>query len=48
METDSLASDVALPEGLAPGDRLVIGDAGAYDATMAYNFGRGVVEDACD
>lgn len=48
METDILASDVALPEGLAPGDRLVIGDAGAYDASMAYNFGRGVVEDACD
>jgi diaminopimelate decarboxylase len=48
METDILASDVALPEALAPGDRLVIGDAGAYDASMAYNFGRGVVEDACD
>jgi diaminopimelate decarboxylase len=48
METDILASDVALPDGLAPGDRLVIGDAGAYDASMAYNFGRGVVEDACD
>jgi diaminopimelate decarboxylase len=48
METDILATDVALPDGLEPGDRLVIGDAGAYDASMAYNFGRGVVEDACD
>lgn len=47
METDILASDLALPKGLRPGDRLVIGDAGAYDASMAYNFGRGVLEDAC-
>jgi diaminopimelate decarboxylase len=48
METDILASDLALPEGLEPGDRLVIADAGAYDASMAYNFGRGVLDDACD
>jgi diaminopimelate decarboxylase len=48
METDILASDVALPDGLAAGDRLVITDAGAYDASMAYNFGRGELEDACD
>jgi diaminopimelate decarboxylase len=48
METDILASDIALPDGLEPGDRLVIADAGAYDASMAYNFGRGVLEDACD
>lgn len=47
METDILASDLALPDGLRPGDRLVIGDAGAYDASMAYNFGRGVLDDAC-
>ena len=45
METDILASDLLLPEGLQPGDRLVIGDAGAYDASMAYNFGRGMLED---
>jgi diaminopimelate decarboxylase len=48
MESDILASDVALPEGIGPGDRLVIADAGAYDASMAYNFGRGVLDDACD
>lgn len=47
METDILATDLAVPESLRPGDRLVIGDAGAYDASMAYNFGRGVLEDAC-
>jgi diaminopimelate decarboxylase len=47
METDILASDLSLPPGLQPGDRLVIGDAGAYDASMAYNFGRGVLQDAC-
>jgi diaminopimelate decarboxylase len=47
METDILASDLMLPEGLRPGDRLVIGDAGAYDASMAYNFGRGLLQDAC-
>jgi diaminopimelate decarboxylase len=48
METDILASDVALPDGIEAGDRLVIADAGAYDASMAYNFGRGVLDDACD
>ena len=47
METDILASDLALPEGIREGDRLVIGDAGAYDASMAYNFGRGILDDAC-
>jgi diaminopimelate decarboxylase len=46
METDILASDLALPPTLRPGSRLVIGDAGAYDASMAYNFGRGVLADA--
>ncbi|MBW3630875.1 MAG: hypothetical protein KY464_16490 [Gemmatimonadetes bacterium] len=47
METDLLASDIALPEGLGQGGKLVIGDAGGYDASMAYNFGRGVLDDAC-
>ncbi|HEV2130038.1 MAG TPA: hypothetical protein VGR27_02990, partial [Longimicrobiaceae bacterium] len=47
METDILAGDLALPESLRAGDRLVIGDAGAYDASMAYNFGRGVLDDVC-
>lgn len=47
METDILATDLALPESLEPGQQLVIGDAGAYDASMAYNFGRGVLDDVC-
>ncbi|HEX8430766.1 MAG TPA: hypothetical protein VF625_05740 [Longimicrobium sp.] len=47
MESDVLANDLALPASLQPGDQLVIGDAGAYDASMAYNFGRGVLDDAC-
>jgi diaminopimelate decarboxylase len=47
METDILASDLALPDSLQAGDQLVIGDAGAYDASMSYNFGRGVLNDAC-
>ncbi|HEX8199798.1 MAG TPA: ATP-grasp domain-containing protein [Isosphaeraceae bacterium] len=47
METDILANDLALPESLRVGDRLVIADAGAYDASMAYNFGRGELDDAC-
>jgi diaminopimelate decarboxylase len=46
METDVLATDLALPASLRAGDTLVIGDAGAYDASMSYNFGRGVLNDA--
>jgi diaminopimelate decarboxylase len=47
METDILASSLALPDTLRAGDQLVIGDAGGYDASMSYNFGRGVLNDAC-
>lgn len=47
METDILATDLALPDSLEVGQQLVIGDAGAYDASMAYNFGRGVLDDVC-
>jgi diaminopimelate decarboxylase len=47
METDILAADLALPASLLAAGRLVIADAGAYDARMAYNFGRGVLNDAC-
>lgn len=41
MEHDELASNVALPEGTRPGDVLIFCDAGAYDRSMSYVFGRG-------
>jgi diaminopimelate decarboxylase len=41
MEHDIVASNVALPEGVAVGDLLVFCDAGAYDRSMSYVFGRG-------
>ncbi len=41
MEQDVLADELQLPRGLRAGDRLVFCDAGAYDASMAYDFGRG-------
>lgn len=47
MEFDILARDVELPSALAVGDRVVIGDAGAYDASMAFPFGGGTSGDAC-
>jgi diaminopimelate decarboxylase len=45
MEDDRIASNLALPETLAPGDILLIGDAGGYNRSMAYEFGRGGQED---
>jgi diaminopimelate decarboxylase len=41
MEHDIVASNVELPEGAAVGDLLVFCDAGAYDRSMSYVFGRG-------
>lgn len=41
MEKDILAESLAMPESLAEGDLLVICDAGAYDRSMSYSFGRG-------
>jgi diaminopimelate decarboxylase len=41
MEHDVVASNVELPEGASPGDVLVFCDAGAYDRSMSYVFGRG-------
>lgn len=41
MEKDILAEAVAMPESLAVGDLLVFCDAGAYDRSMSYSFGRG-------
>jgi diaminopimelate decarboxylase len=41
MEHDIVASNVELPENAAVGDILVFCDAGAYDRSMSYEFGRG-------
>ncbi len=41
MEHDILATDVELPAGLVSGDFLAIADAGAYDRSKSYVFGRG-------
>lgn len=41
MEEDRIGCNLALPETLTPGDILLIGDAGGYNRSMAYEFGRG-------
>jgi diaminopimelate decarboxylase len=41
MEHDIVASSVELPEGASVGDVLIFCDAGAYDRSMSYVFGRG-------
>jgi diaminopimelate decarboxylase len=41
MEHDIVARGVQLPEGAQVGDVLVFCDAGAYDRSMSYVFGRG-------
>ena len=41
MEHDIVASNIELPEGTRPGDVLVFCDAGGYDRSMSYVFGRG-------
>lgn len=41
MEHDVVAWNVELPEGVGAGDVLVFCDAGAYDRSMSYVFGRG-------
>jgi diaminopimelate decarboxylase len=41
MEHDVVAWNVELPEGAGAGDLLVFCDAGAYDRSMSYVFGRG-------
>jgi diaminopimelate decarboxylase len=41
MEHDIVARYVELPEGARAGDLLVFCDAGAYDRSMSYVFGRG-------
>lgn len=41
MEHDVVASNVGLPEGARAGDVLIFCDAGGYDRSMSYVFGRG-------
>jgi diaminopimelate decarboxylase len=41
MEHDIVATKVALPEGARAGDLLIFCDAGGYDRSMSYVFGRG-------
>jgi diaminopimelate decarboxylase len=41
MEHDIVAANVRLPEGTQPGDLIVFCDAGGYDRSMSYVFGRG-------
>jgi diaminopimelate decarboxylase len=41
MEDDVLRTGVALPDEVRAGTRVLIADAGAYDRSMAYSFGRG-------
>jgi diaminopimelate decarboxylase len=41
MEHDVVAANVELPEGARVGDFLIFCDAGAYDRSMSYVFGRG-------
>jgi diaminopimelate decarboxylase len=41
MEHDIVASNVELPENAEVGDALIFCDAGAYDRSMSYVFGRG-------
>ena len=41
MEHDIVASNVQLPEGTQAGDLIVFCDAGGYDRSMSYVFGRG-------
>jgi diaminopimelate decarboxylase len=41
MEHDEVASNVELPAGTQPGDVLIFCDAGGYDRSMSYEFGKG-------
>jgi diaminopimelate decarboxylase len=41
MEHDIIASNVELPANVEVGELLVFCDAGGYDRSMSYVFGRG-------
>jgi len=42
MESDILCSSVRMPENILNKDILVFCDAGAYDTSLSYEFGRGI------
>jgi diaminopimelate decarboxylase len=41
MEDDILATDVLVPDWVEPGSLLIVCDAGAYDRSRSFAFGRG-------
>jgi len=41
MEDDILSDGVSLPESAQIGDYVIFGDAGGYERSMSYGFGRG-------
>jgi diaminopimelate decarboxylase len=41
MEDDILSHGVQLPESVQVGDLVIFGDAGGYERSMSYEFGRG-------
>lgn len=41
MENDVLSDGINLPPDIKIGDYIIFGDAGAYERTMSYDFGRG-------
>ena len=41
MEDDILSNGLAIPDTVQVGDLVTFGDAGGYERTMAYEFGRG-------
>lgn len=41
MENDVLSDGISLPSDIKIGDYVIFGDAGAYERTMSYDFGRG-------
>jgi diaminopimelate decarboxylase len=41
MEDDVLSAGLDVPETVAIGDFIVFGDAGGYERSMSYVFGRG-------
>ena len=46
MEDDCLATNLDLGDGIKRGDRIVVCDAGAYERSMSYGFGRGGYSEA--
>ncbi len=41
MESDILSKGLNIPADVQLGDLVIFGDAGAYERSMSYDFGRG-------